>query len=192
MTLVALSQQAPAGPGGDGAAGGGGGGGGGGRGGRGRGGAPNPLLSQPAPKLPDGTVNFGRESGEKGIWNLPYITNMGARNIVVGAPRAEAAPGAAQGRGGRGGGGGQRGGAPSEPWVPFKPWSAAVYNYHSMNETKYDPESMCTPPGGPRMQATPYPMEIIQLPEQKRVFIAYEGGTHVWREIFMDGRSHPG
>jgi hypothetical protein len=189
MTLVALSQQAPAGAGGDGAAGRGGG-----RGGRGRGGAPNPLLSQPAPKLPDGTVNFGREAGEKGIWNLPYITNMGARNIVVDAPKAPApAPGAApQGRGGGGGGGGQRGGAPSEPWVPFKPWAAAVYNYHSMNETKYDPESMCTPPGGPRMFATPYPMEIIQIPSEKRIFVVYEGGTHVWREIYMDGRPHPG
>jgi hypothetical protein len=152
-------------------------------------------LSQPAPKLPDGTVNFGREPGEKGIWNLPYITNMGARNIVVGAPKPEApAPGAApQGRGGGGGGGGgQRGGAPSEPWVPFKPWAAAVYNYHSMNETKYDPESMCTPPGGPRMFATPYPMEIIQIPAEKRIFVVYEGGTHVWREIYMDGRPHPG
>ncbi len=142
----------------------------------------NPLLSQPASKLPDGTVNFGREAGEKGIWNLPYITNMGARNIVVGAPAAPApAPGAAaqRGGGGGGGGGGQRGGAPSEPWVPFKPWAAAVYNYHSMNETKYDPESMCTPPGGPRMFATPYPAEIIQIPSEKRIFIVYEGGTHV-------------
>ena len=46
-------------------------------------------MSQPASKLPDGTVNFGREAGEKGIWNLPYITNMGARNIVVGAPAAQ-------------------------------------------------------------------------------------------------------
>src|SRR5262245_39919804 len=61
----------------------------GGGGGRGRGrGAPNPLLSQPAPRLPDGTINLGRVPGELGIWQLPYITNMGARNIVVGAPPA--------------------------------------------------------------------------------------------------------
>ena len=72
--------------------------------GRGRG-APNPLLSQPAPRLPDGTVNLGRVPGEKGIWQLPYITNMGARNIVVGAPPA---PPRAEGSGrGRGAGGGQ-------------------------------------------------------------------------------------
>jgi hypothetical protein len=171
---------------------------GGGRGGgRGRG-APNPLLSLPAPRLPDGTVNLGRVPGELGIWSLPYITNMGAANIVVGAPApAPRGGGAGAGRGGGqiGGGegaagGGQRGGAAAEPWVPFQPWAAAVYNYNSLNNSKYDPEGYCLPPGGPRLYATPYPMEIIQQPELKRIVIIFEGGTHVWREIHMDGRQH--
>jgi len=165
-------------------------GGGGGRGG----GAANPLLSQPAPKNADGTVNLGRVPGEKGMWNVPYITNMLGPNIFVGAPapppRGQGGRGAAAGEGGGGGGG--RGGAASEPWVPFKPWSAAVYNYNSLNESKYDPESMCVPPGGPRMFGTPYPMEMLQLPEQKRVVQIFEGATHIWREIYMDGRPHPG
>jgi hypothetical protein len=183
-TLIALpaAQQAPANP----PAGGGGGGRGGGRG------PANPLLSEPAPRMPDGTINLGRVPGEKGIWGLPYITNMGARNIVVGAPTDPNA-----GRGGRGGGeggggrgGGQRGGAASEPWIPFQPWAAAVYNYNSLNESKYDPEGYCLPPGGPRLFATPYPMEVIQQPEHKRIIMIFEGGTHVWREIYMDGRPH--
>ena len=156
---------------------------GGGRGAGGRG-AANPLLSQPAPRLPDGTVNLGRVAGELGIWQLPYIQNMGARNIVVGAPPAAGA-GA-----GRGSPGGQRGGAPSEPWVPFQQWAAAFYNYNSLNQSKYDPEGYCLPPGGPRLFATPYPMEIIQQPQLKRVVMIFEGGTHVWREIHMDGRPH--
>src|SRR5215813_5496813 len=130
-------------------------GGGGGRGGgRGRG-APNPLLSEPAPRLADGTINLGRVPGETGIWSLPYIQNMGAATVVVGTP-APAPLGEAAG------GGGQRGGAASEPWVPFQPWSAAVYNYNSLNNSKYDPEGYCLPPGGPRLYATPYPMEILQ------------------------------
>ena len=176
-----------------------GGAGGGGRGGgRGRG-APNPLLSEPAPRLPDGTVNLGRVPGELGIWSLPYITNMGAANIVVGAPPPPprgAGGGAGRGGGqigggeGAAGGGGQRGGAASEPWVPFQPWAAAVYNYNSLNNSKYDPEGYCLPPGGPRLYATPYPMEVIQQPELKRIVIIFEGGTHVWREIHMDGRQH--
>jgi hypothetical protein len=190
MTLVAQQQTAaPAGQ-------------GGGGGGRGRG-APNPLLSQPAPRLPDGTINLGRVPGEKGIWNLPYITNMGAANIVQGAPQQPRGGGGGRGRGGDAAAGGQigggegaagagrgRGGAPSEPWVPFQPWAAAVYNYNSLNNSKYDPEGYCLPPGGPRLYATPYPMEIIQQPDLKRIIMIFEGGTHVWREIYMDGRPH--
>lgn len=162
---------------------------GGGRGGQR---APNPLLSQLAPRLPDGAINFGRVPGEKGFWDLPYVTNMGARNRVVGAPpdpNAGAARGG-RGAGGGGGGGGQRGGTASEPWVPFQPWAAAVYDYNSLNESKYDPEGYCLPPGGPRLFATPYPMEIIQQPEHKRIVMIFEGGTHIWREIYMDGRPH--
>ena len=158
---------------------------------------------EPTPRLPDGTVNLGRVPGEKGIWNVQYVTNMGARNIVVGAPPAE--PGTSRGGqrgafaaigsqqpagGGEGTTGGQRGGAASEPWVPFQPWSAAVYNYNSLNQSKYDPEGYCLPPGGPRLFATPYPMEIIQQPEHKRIIMIFEGGTHIWREIYMDGRPH--
>jgi hypothetical protein len=172
----------------------------GGGGGRGRG-APNPLLSQPAPRLPDGSINLGRVPGEKGIWNLPYIQNMGSAQYFVGAPQQPRGSGGG-GRGERGGGGqiggGEgagaargRGGAPSEPWVPFQPWAAAVYNYNSHNNSKYDPEGYCLPPGGPRLFATPYPMEIIQQPELKRIIMIFEGGTHVWREIHMDGRPHP-
>jgi hypothetical protein len=169
-------------------------------GGRGRG-APNPLLSQPAPRLPDGTINLGRVPGEKGIWRLPYIQNMGSAQYFVGAPRPQRGAGAGRGAaggnqaqigGGEGAGGvsGQRGGAPSEPWVPFQPWAAAYYNYNSLNNSKYDPEGYCLPPGGPRLYATPYPMEVIQQPELKRIVIIFEGGTHVWREIYMDGRAH--
>src|SRR5204862_7703626 len=136
------------------------------------------------------------------IWSLPYIQNMGAATVVVGASApAPRGAGAGPGAGGRGGGqigggegaggGGQRGGAASEPWVPFQPWSAAVYNYNSLNNSKYDPEGFCLPPGGPRLKGTPYPAEIFQFPDQKRIVIIFEGGAHIWREIYMDGRPHP-
>jgi hypothetical protein len=160
---------------------------------QGRGAAP----SVPTPRLADGTPNLGRVPGEKGVWDVPYITNMADRIVNVGgvpvvregASRGRSAPGGAAR--GAGGGGGGRGGARSEPHVPFMPWSAAVYDYNSANLSKYDPEGYCLPPGGPRMMATPYPMEIIQLPEQKRIFMIFEGATHIWREIHMDGRPHP-
>src|SRR5206468_3201795 len=33
--------------------------------------------------------------------------------------------------------------------------------------------------------------EILQLPEQKRIVMIFEGGAHIWREIYLDGRPHP-
>src|SRR5215813_2561682 len=87
ITLVAAQQQGQANAPAPGQAGGGG---------RGRG-APNPLLNQPAPRLPDGTINLGRVTGEKGIWNLPYIQNMGSAQYFVGAPQP--ARGGGRGRG---------------------------------------------------------------------------------------------
>jgi hypothetical protein len=163
---------------------------------------------QPTPRLADGTPNLGRIPGEKGVWNVPYITNMGERvieadgttaferRVAAGGGRAGRGRGAGRGDGPLGGGegttgGGGRGGAKAEPQVPFQPWAAAVYDYNSKNESKYDPEGYCLPPGGPRLMATPYPMEIIQLPEQKRILMIFEGATHIWREIYMDGRPHP-
>jgi hypothetical protein len=140
------------------------------------------------------------------MWNVPYITNMGERVVEAdGTTVAERRPPMGFGRGGRGGAGrgdaplgggegtagGGRGGSKSEPQVPFQPWAAAIYDYNSANQSKYDPEGYCLPPGGPRLMATPYPMEIIQLPEQKRIIMTFEGATHIWREIFMDGRPHP-
>ena len=169
------------------------------QGGRQGGGRGQAAPQTPAPRLPDGTVNFGRVPGEKGVWAVPYITNMATR-MVTGPgstqliPEILAQQKAARGGGARaggGGGGGGRGGSKSEPWMPWMPWSAAVYDYNSQNESKFDPEGYCLPPGGPRMMATPYQMEIIQLPEHKRILMVFEGATHIWREVYMDGRQFP-
>jgi hypothetical protein len=138
-------------------------------------------AAEAAPRLADGTPNLGRVPGEKGVWDVPYIQNMGMR--IPGADGKTAAERANPGAG--------RGGAKAEPDVPFLPWSRAIYDYNSKNNSKYDPEGYCLPPGGPRMMATPYPMEIIQQPDHKRIFMVFEGATHIWREIYMDGRPHP-
>jgi hypothetical protein len=127
------------------------------------------------PRLKDGTVNLGRVHGEKGIWGLPVIANFA--QVAGGVPKDFQ--------------GNLRTGAPAEPHIPFKPWAAALYNYNSANLSKFDPEGYCLPPGGPRLMATPFPMEVIQLPEEDRIIMIYEGGTHFWREIYMDGRPHP-
>jgi hypothetical protein len=37
--------------------------------------------------------------------------------------------------------------------------------------------------------ATPFPFQIFQVSD--RVLFVFEGGAHVWRTIFTDGRPHP-
>ena len=148
--------------------------------------AQGPVASrpvEPTPRLADGTPNLGRVAGEKGVWNVPYIQNMGMR-----VPGPDGKTAAERGSAAENGG---RGGAKAEPDVPFLPWARGIYDYNSRNNSRYDPEGYCLPPGGPRLMATPYPMEIIQQPEHKRIFMVFEGATHIWREIYMDGRLHP-
>jgi hypothetical protein len=127
------------------------------------------------PLLADGTVNLGRVPGETGVWELNYIENF-ADYVVGGSNRSTDTRRHARG-------------AAGEPQVPFLPWAAALYNYHTKNEAKYDPGGYCLPPGGPRLFTNPFPMVIVQVPEQKSVFFYFEA-FHLWREVYMDGRPH--
>jgi hypothetical protein len=42
-----------------------------------------------------------------------------------------------------------------------------------------------------RQFLTPYGVEMVEMRELQRVFIFDIGGPHTFREVFMDGRSHP-
>ena len=75
--------------------------------------------------------------------------------------------------------------------IPYQPWARAIAMERREERSKYDPQGYCMPPSGPRLMTTPFPMEIIQLPEQERIIMIYEGGAHLWRNIYMDGRPHP-
>jgi len=138
--------------------------------GRGRGrGAAQPAAA-PAPRLPDNKEAYGVNAGKpdfgglsKGMWTVPYIINM-----------------ATQGRN-------PDGSAPVVP--PCKPEAVKLFQERQANHMKDDPEGFCLPPGVPRMMYTPYPTEIFQMPD--RILFIYEGGAHVWRIIWMDGRELP-
>jgi len=73
--------------------------------------------------------------------------------------------------------------------IPYLPWTRAMFEYNKATRVAYDPQGFCLPPGGPRMFGTPFPSQFIQQPH--RIIVIFEGGAHVWREIFMDGRPHP-
>ena len=119
-------------------------------------------ASSPAPRLADGRPDLGNG---KGAWNPRVIANLAG----VGGP----------------------GRSPVETIVdvPFQAWAKAVYELRQTNLQQHDPESRCLPPGLPRLMATPFPFQIFQ--QSDRVLFVFEGGAHVWRAIYTDGRGHP-
>ena len=118
----------------------------------------------PAPRLADGHPDLGNG---KGVWNPRTITNL-------------------SGLGPQGPG---RSPVEKPVEIPMQPWAKALYEARIANAYKDDPEGRCLPPGIPRMYATPFPFQIFQMPD--RVLFIFEGATHIWREIFTDGRAHP-
>jgi len=146
----------------------------GGRGG-GRGRGANRPPAGPTPRLPDdpylganaGKPDLGGNSQSinskmRGIWQVPYIIDMQKQGKAVdGGPVV----------------------------VPFTPLGQKLFDEATATNSKEDPEGFCLPPGVPRMMYTPYPTEIFQLPN--RIVFVYEGGAHVWRNIWMDGREQP-
>ena len=74
--------------------------------------------------------------------------------------------------------------------IPYQPWAAALAAERKASGSLYDPNGLCLPPGGPRLMTTPYPMEILQMPHQKRIVMIYEGArtsgaTSIWMTVHI-------
>jgi hypothetical protein len=82
------------------------------------------------------------------------------------------------------------GGFPRPDNVPFQPWARAVYDYRLKTNSKDSPLVACKAAGGPSFFNAPG-FEIVEVPEQKTIFILNIAGPHSWRAIHMDGRPHP-
>ena len=122
------------------------------------------VVGPPTPRLREGTPNLGRIEIGKGAW-LPGQVEYYSE-VLVDPPKAQG--------------------------LPYQPWAKALATYRDkVTNSREDPQGFCIPPGGPRIHTTMFPMEMIQLPEQQRIVQILEGGAHVWREIYMDGRPHP-
>ena len=125
----------------------------------------------PAPRWPDGRINFGPTPGQKGVW-------QGDGRLAVNPNSYE--PRTTQN-------------APIHiDDVPLQPWARALVNGRHAEILKYEPHARCKPSGGPRQFITPYGVEIVDMPDLKRVFIMDIGGPHSFRIVYMDGRDHPG
>jgi hypothetical protein len=78
--------------------------------------------------------------------------------------------------------------------LPLLPLAKQLMDLRSQpkNETD-DPHLWCMPMGVPR--SVPYPFRFVQNYTHKaptHMFILHEGNIHSYRQIFMDGRPHPG
>jgi hypothetical protein len=73
--------------------------------------------------------------------------------------------------------------------VQFKPWAKGLFD--KRQEHDLEPHARCKASGNIRQFLTPYGVEIVEIPELKRLYIFDIGGPHTYREVFMDGRSHP-
>jgi hypothetical protein len=71
--------------------------------------------------------------------------------------------------------------------VPFLPWAKAKFQENSGKQSETD--ARCLPSGVPRIMLQARPLEIVPAPG--RIMFLYEGGSHVWRQVWMDGRPHP-
>lgn len=124
---------------------------------------PSNIPAKPTPRLPDGRPDLGNG---RGAWNPRVIANLAGKSADPNRSPVERIID-----------------------VPFQPWAQALYEWRLDNLQKDDPESKCLPPGLPRMMATPFPFQIFQMPD--RVLFIFEGGAHIWRTIYTDGRPHP-
>lgn len=155
------------------------GGRGGGRGGQGQAATPAQGAGAAAPA---GT-NAGIGGGGGGRGNqTPAAPAAPTPRWPDGKPRLGALPGQ---KGGLWNGGGTTGGGD----VPYQPWARAISQMR--REEALEPHTRCKPSGGPRQFATPYGVEIVEVPEIQRVFIFDNGGPHTFRTIYTDGREHP-
>jgi hypothetical protein len=73
--------------------------------------------------------------------------------------------------------------------VQFKPWAKALFDTRQQHDL--EPHARCKASGAIRQFLTPYGVEILEIKELQRLYIFDIGGPHTYREVFMDGRSHP-
>jgi len=73
--------------------------------------------------------------------------------------------------------------------VPYQEWARGVASVRQSE--KLEPHARCKPSGAIRQFQTPYGVDIVELPEQKVIYIMDVGGPHTFRTIYMDGRPHP-
>jgi hypothetical protein len=128
---------------------------------------------RPAPRWPDGTINLGAPSGEKGNWDGGGLLATNPKNYEAILGRRIPT------------------GLVHVDNVPLQDWARALLDERHARFIADEPYTRCKPSAGPRSFATAYGVELLNLPGTDRVYLFQQGGAHSFREIFMDGRPHP-
>jgi hypothetical protein len=82
------------------------------------------------------------------------------------------------------------GGTPRAADIPLQPWARALAAYRTSRTDLHPPLVRCKPGGGPVFFNAPG-FEIVDVPEERRIYLLNIAGAHSWRVIYMDGRPHP-
>jgi len=128
----------------------------------------------PAPRWPDGTINLGAPAGDTGKWE-------GGEPLVTDPNNYEAQLGRRL-----------RPGRIHINDVPLQPWARAMVALRNARFLADEPYTRCKPSPGPRSFGTAYGVELLNVPGSDRIFLFMTGGSHSFRVIYMDGRTHPG
>jgi hypothetical protein len=137
---------------------------------QGRGQGPRPAPA-PAPRWPDGRVNLGAPPGETGVWERRN------EHLVVN-PRSYQAAATKNAR-------------VHIDQVPLQPWARALTNERHASGLASEPYTRCKPAGGPRQFMAPYGLEIVDVPELRRLYVFNISNANSFRVVYMDGRRHP-
>ena len=82
------------------------------------------------------------------------------------------------------------GGFPRPADVPLQPWARALAQFRNSKSDLDPPLVRCKPSAGTGFFNAPG-FEIVEIPEEKKVYILDIAGPHSWRVVYMDGREHP-
>ena len=75
--------------------------------------------------------------------------------------------------------------------VPLQPWARAIVKLREDRFLADEPYTRCKPSPGPRSFGTAYGIELLNVPGSGSIYVFMIGGTHSFREVYMDGRTHP-
>jgi hypothetical protein len=129
--------------------------------------------ARPAPRWPDGTINLGAAPGDTGKWE-------GGDPLVTDPNNYEARLGRRL-----------RPGRVHIDQVPLQPWARALVALRNERNLADEPYTRCKPSPGPRSFGTAYGVELLNVPGSDRVYLFMTGGSHSFRVIYTDGRTHP-